>query len=46
MCSRRSDLGSTGPTDAAETRGIVLSAIVPPDRYPRLLDVVLDGIRV
>jgi AcrR family transcriptional regulator len=27
-------------------RGIVLSAIVPPDRYALLLDVVLDGIRV
>jgi AcrR family transcriptional regulator len=26
-------------------RGIVLSAIVPPDRYEMLLDVVLDGIR-
>jgi AcrR family transcriptional regulator len=26
-------------------RGIVLSAIVPPDRYALLLDVVLDGIR-
>jgi AcrR family transcriptional regulator len=27
-------------------RGIVLSAIVPPDRYALLLDVVLDGIHV
>jgi hypothetical protein len=27
-------------------RGIVLSAIVPPDRYGFLLDVVLEGIRV
>ncbi len=26
-------------------RGIVLSAIVPPDRYALLLDVVLDGLR-
>lgn len=26
-------------------RGIVLSAIVPPDRYTMLLDVVLDGLR-